>query len=70
MKGRVKCTNKMSFIKKEEVPQNIFRDVTYGRVVCDIREGKPDKNRTGLIVGGGESNTLATAKHPRPVYGH
>ena len=48
MKGHVKCTNKMSFIKKEEVPQNIFREVTYSRVVCDVRERKSEKKITRL----------------------
>ena len=48
----VKVTNKMSFIKKEKVPQNIFREVTYVRVVCDARKWKSDKNRTILTVDG------------------
>ena len=51
-KRRVKGTNKMSFIKKEEVPQNIFIEVNYVRVVCDARKGKSDKNRTILTVDG------------------
>ena len=41
----------MSFIKKEEVFQNLFRDVTYVKEVCDVREGKVNKNRTRLTVG-------------------
>ena len=50
MKHIVKVTNTMSFIKKEEAPQNRFREVTYGRVVCNAREGKYDKKRTILTV--------------------
>ena len=52
MKVHVKVTNTISFIKKEKVPQNIFREVAYSRIVCDVREGKSEKNRTRLTVGG------------------
>ena len=31
-------------------------DVTYGQIVCDIREGKAEKNRTRLTVGGNRIN--------------
>ena len=30
--------------------------MTYGRIVCDIREGKTEKNRTRLTVGGNRIN--------------
>ena len=46
MKGRVKGTHTIYFIKIEEVPKNQFREVTYSRVVCGVREGKPEENRT------------------------
>ena len=52
MEGRVKVTNTMYFIKKEEVPQNRFGEVTYGRVVCHVKERKYEKNRTKLTVFG------------------
>ena len=38
--------------QKEEVTQNKFKEVTYKRVACEVREGKPNKNRTRLTVGG------------------
>ena len=37
IKGHVKGTNTVSLIKEEEVPQNKFIEVTYSRVVCDMR---------------------------------
>ena len=41
----------MSFIKKWKLPKNRFIEVTYGRLVCDVRECIAEKNRTILIVG-------------------
>ena len=40
------------FINENEIPNNHQRGVTYGRTVCDVREGKSEKNRTRLTVGG------------------
>ena len=36
MKGRVTGTNTMFFIPKGNIPQDRFKDVTYGRIVCDF----------------------------------
>ena len=30
--------------QKEEVPKNRFIDITYDRVVCDVKKGRPEKN--------------------------
>lgn len=56
MKGRVEGTNTMSFIHKREVPKNRYKDVTYGRIVCGVRPGKAEPNRTRLTVGGDKIN--------------
>ena len=32
------------------------RDVTYRQIVCDVREGKAEKNRTRLTFGGNRIN--------------
>jgi hypothetical protein len=48
--GRVKGTNTIVFIKREQVPQG--RKVTYGRIVVDVRPQKEEKERTRLTVGG------------------
>ena len=67
MKGRFKGTNTMYLLKKEEVTQNWFREVTYGRVVCDVREGKADK-KLKFNSKREQNNTLATEEHPLPIY--
>lgn len=52
MKDRVKGTDTMNFIHKYEVPQDRFKDVTYGRIVCDVRPQKEETHRTRITVGG------------------
>jgi len=54
--GRVKGTNTINFIDKSEVPEDRFKDVTYGKFVCTIRPEKTEKNRTRLVVGGNRIN--------------
>ena len=56
MPGRVDGTNTLFFIDEEKIPRDRRRDVTYGRVVCDVLEGKAGKNRTQLTVGGDRIN--------------
>ena len=46
----------MFFINKHEVPQERFKDCTYGRIVCNYRECKDEPNRTRLTVGGDRIN--------------
>ena len=53
MPCRVPGTNTMFFIHKTELPLNRWSDVTYGRIVCDVRPNKAEKNRSRLTVGGG-----------------
>ena len=40
MPGRVKGSNTIFFIDKGGIPKDRWTDVTYGRIVCDIREQK------------------------------
>ena len=56
MPGRVEGTDTMFFIKKEEVPPDRFKDVTYGKFVVDYRENKEEKERVRLTVGGDRIN--------------
>ena len=56
MPGRVEGTNTIFFIHKKQVPSNRWQDVTYGRIVCDVREQKAEKHRTRLTVGGDRIN--------------
>ena len=46
----------MFFIHKSEVPEDRFKDVTYGKINCDFKETKEEKNRTRLTVGGDRIN--------------
>jgi hypothetical protein len=69
---RLKGTNTIFFIKHDDVPQDRRKDVTYGRIVVDVRPQKAEPERTRLTVGGnlinypGEVSTatsdLTTAK--------
>jgi hypothetical protein len=56
MPGRVQGTNTIFFIDKKDVPQDRWKDVTYGRMVCDYRPEKDDPYRTRLTVGGDKIN--------------
>ena len=53
---RVTGTNTIFFIDKKQVPQDRYKDVTYGKFVCMYRENKEEKNRTRLTVGGDRMN--------------
>jgi hypothetical protein len=52
MPGRVKGTDTMFFVDKNKVPKDRWKEMTYCRKVCDVREHKAEKNRTRLTVGG------------------
>ena len=54
--GRVKGTNTMKFIRKDDVPVDRFKDVTYGSFTCDFRPNKAEENRTRLTMGGDRIN--------------
>ena len=45
-------TETIFFINKTDIPQDRKSDVTYGRIVCVYREGKKDKYRTRITMGG------------------
>ena len=54
--GRAVGTDTMFFIHKSEVPADRFKDVTYGKINCDFKATKEEKNRTRLTVGGDRIN--------------
>ncbi len=54
--GRVKPTNTIQFIQKEEVPFDRIKDVTYGSFSCDIKPNKEEINRARLTMGGDRIN--------------
>ena len=53
---QVDGTNTLFFIDKEKIPRDRRRDVTNGRVACDVCEVKAEKNRTRLTLGGNRIN--------------
>ena len=50
--GRVKGTDTIRFIRKSEVPSDRFKDVTYIKMVCQVRTEKKEPNRSRATVGG------------------
>ena len=46
----VNGTNTIFFINKEDIPEEQWKDVTYGRVVVNYRPDKGDPYRTQLTV--------------------
>ena len=47
---RIKGTNTLFWVKKEQVPKN--KKVTHARVCCDVRPEKEEVNRTRITAGG------------------
>eukprot|EP00804_Cyclotella_cryptica_P009373 CCRYP_018077-RA/>CCRYP_018077-RA protein AED:0.09 eAED:0.09 QI:0/0/0/1/1/1/2/0/1069 len=54
--GIVKGTNTIAFIQRTHVPQDRWKDVTYGRIVANFRPEKDDPYRISLTVGGNRIN--------------
>ena len=70
MPGRNTSTNTLIFIKKNQVPQDRAKDVTYGLITCLVQPEKIDEpNRTRLVAGGDRVHYLGDAgTHPlRPA---
>jgi hypothetical protein len=54
--GRVKGTDTIKFIKKDNVPYERRKDVKYGSFTCDVRPHKEGKECTRLTAGGNRIN--------------
>ena len=52
MPGRNDGTNTIFFIRKGEIPPDRWKDVSYTRIVCNVRPQKNEVNRTRLTYGG------------------
>jgi hypothetical protein len=50
--NRMKGTNTIFFMPYDDIPQDRRKDVTYGRIVVDVRPQKTEPERTRLTVGG------------------
>ncbi len=65
MPGRNTGTNTIVFIKKNQLPQNRAKDMTYGLISCLIRHEKIEEpNQTRLVVGGKRVHYLGDAGTP------
>ena len=62
--GRVKGTNTIFFIKKDAVPSERRKDITYGNFLCQLRPQKTEIHRTQLTAGGDRVNYLGDAGTP------
>ena len=56
---RIKGTNTINFIQKDQVPNDRAGDVTYGSFSCDYKQNKEEKKRTRLTAGGDQINYLS-----------
>ena len=54
--GRIKETNTIKFICKQDVPTARRKDLMYGTFVCNVRKEKQERHRTQLVVGGNRTN--------------
>ena len=54
--NRIKGTNTIKFITRDQVPKQRMKDVTYGQFVCTVRPEKTEQNRTRFTVGGDRIN--------------
>ncbi len=56
IRGLATTIETIFFISKMDIPRNRRGNVTYGRVLCIYREGKKDKYRTRITMGGNPIN--------------
>ena len=61
-------TETIFFIKKDEIPQERRGDETYARIVCVYRDGKKDKYRTRITMGGILLITQVTVEPQQRIY--
>jgi hypothetical protein len=54
--GRVKATNTIFFIHKDQVPKDQMKDVTYGSFSCNMKLNKAETHQTRLTAGGDKIN--------------
>ena len=54
--GRVKGTNTIFFIQKDQVPIDRRKDVMYSSFGCEFKQNKEEKHRTRLMAGGDRIN--------------
>ena len=64
MPGRNIGTNTLYFIDKEDVLADRWKNVTYEKIVCNVRPQKEETNRTRLTFGGNNTKTTIDCGTP------
>ena len=64
MPGRVEGTNTIFIILRASVPADRWKYITYGRIVCNIRDNKVETHRTRLTIGGDRINYPEDCRTP------
>ena len=54
--GRVTGTNTIFFIRRDQVPKDRLKDVTYASFSCDMKPNKKETHRTRITAGGDRIN--------------
>ncbi len=62
--GQFKGTNTIFFIKKDQVPKERAKDITYGSFSCDYKPNKEEKECTRLTSRGDRINYLEDVGTP------
>ncbi len=69
MPGQNTGTNTIVFIKKNQVPHNRTKDVTYRLITCLMRpKKKRNQSKQGWLQGATEYTTRVTPEHQLPTY--
>ena len=50
--SRIQGTDTIYFVRKDQVPNDRWKDVTYAKFVCELKPNKAEIHRTRLTVGG------------------
>jgi hypothetical protein len=65
--GRVKGTNTIFFICKDQVPKDRIKDVTYGSYSCEINKTRKKNIARDSLFGETESTILTMLGHQLPA---
>ena len=64
--NRAEGTNTFFVIKSEDIPKDRLNEICYNSVVCEVRPGKKDPNRTRITICGKMSATQETLEQTQP----
>ncbi len=64
--SRIEGTNTIFFVQKKDIPADQWRDVTYGKFVCEYKPNITEQEWTRFTVGGDKKIILAIVL-PQPA---